>query len=121
MMVPNFETIMAVKLCSQGYDKYEKLATKFFQLYETCKQQLSKQRHYDWGLRNILAVLRTCGSSKRNTILPDGSLPKDKPEEVLLYQTLRDMNLSKMVAQDVPLFLSLLQDLFPQFSPPAKA
>jgi len=122
MMVPNFETIMAVKLCSQGYNNYILLATKFFQLYETCKQQLSKQRHYDWGLRNILAVLRTAGATKRKFINPvDFSLPKGKHEDILLFQTLRDMNLSKMVAQDVPLFLSLLQDLFPKEEPPAKA
>ena len=121
MMVPNFETIMAVKLCSQGYNNYILLATKFFQLYDTCKQQLSKQRHYDWGLRNILAVLRTAGSTKRVNILPDFSLPKGKHEDILLFQTLRDMNLSKMVAQDVPLFLSLLQDLFPKEEPPTKA
>merc|ERR1719271_1826381 len=113
MMVPDFRIIKKVKLCSVGYDEYEILATKFFVLYDTCKMQLSNQKHYDWGLRNILAVLRTCGASKR--------LNLDKPEAFLLYQTLRDMNLSKLVAQDVPLFLSILADLFPSMSAPPKA
>ncbi|KAF1322413.1 Dynein heavy chain, outer arm, partial [Globisporangium splendens] len=34
-------------------------------------------------------------------------------EELLLMTTLRDMNLSKLVAQDIPVFLSFLKDIFP--------
>jgi dynein heavy chain len=105
--------IMKVKLSSVGYTEASELSQKFYVLYNTSKEQLSAQKHYDWGLRNILAVLRTGGKTKRDN-------PKEK-EAFLLYRTLREMNLSKMVAQDVPLFLSLLADLFPNIPSPPKA
>ena len=53
------------------------LAKKVFTLYSLAVQQLSKQDHYDFGLRALVSVLKYAGRKKR--------LQPDMPDEEVVY------------------------------------
>ena len=106
MMVPDRREIMKTFLATSGYTTMDDLATKFNIVYKQCEEQLSKQRHYDFGLRNIKSVLRQAGNILRERLESirekEGKNPEGevllKIEEELMYKALKDMNLSKLVA-----------------------
>ena len=74
MVVPDFELIAEIMLVAEGFIDARILARKFLTLYTLCKELLSKQDHYDWGLRAIKSVLVVAGSLKRS----DRGRPEDQ-------------------------------------------
>jgi dynein heavy chain len=112
MCVPDLRLICEIMLVAEGFLEARPLSRKFITLYRLCKELLSKQDHYDWGLRAIKSVLVVAGSLKRSD--------RERPEEQVLMRALRDFNLPKVVAEDNPVFLGLISDLFPNLDVPRK-
>jgi Hydrolytic ATP binding site of dynein motor region len=57
-----------VILYSEGFAGAKDLASKIVSLFTLSKQLLSRQQHYDWGLRALKAALNTGGKLIQVTI-----------------------------------------------------
>ncbi|CAD5121743.1 DgyrCDS10220 [Dimorphilus gyrociliatus] len=112
VMQPDIQQICQILLFSQGFHKAKQLAWKLVVLYDMSREQLSKQHHYDFGLRSIKVALLSAGKLKRK-------YQNRLTEELVLMKSLRDINLPKLINQDIELFNGLLSDLFPGLESPS--
>ena len=112
MVVPDFNQIAEIMMVAEGFTDARLLARKFITLYSLCKELLSKQDHYDWGLRAIKSVLVVAGTLRRGD--------PNRPEDQVLMRALRDFNIPKIVTDDLPVFMGLIGDLFPALDVPRK-
>ncbi|XP_035825271.1 dynein heavy chain 6, axonemal [Aplysia californica] len=121
MMVPDYVLIAEIMLFSEGFTAARILSHKLVNLYQLASKQLSQQDHYDFGMRAIKSVLVMAGHGRRAMLQKDPLRIKDIKEEdeaYILIHSLRDANMPKFLAEDVPLFESILDDLFPGVVPP---
>ncbi|KAJ4429793.1 hypothetical protein ANN_21997 [Periplaneta americana] len=110
MIVPDSALIAEIVLFGEGFRDTRVLAKKVYTLYSLATQQLSKQDHYDFGLRGMVALLRYAGRKRRQfPTLPD--------DEIVLL-AMKDMNVAKLTSDDLPLFNGITSDLFPGVDAP---
>ncbi|XP_029769486.1 dynein heavy chain 2, axonemal [Terrapene carolina triunguis] len=110
MVVPDSTLIAEIILFGEGFSNCKLLAKKVYTLYSLAVQQLSKQDHYDFGLRALTSLLRYAGKKRR--------VHPDITDEEILLMAMKDMNIAKLASVDVPLFNGIVQDLFPGIESP---
>jgi dynein heavy chain len=124
MMMPEYKAISEVMLYSEGFMNAPVLAKKMVILYKLASEQLSQQKHYDFGMRALKSILQMAGQLRRASLKErkqasggqGGILPPEVEaswEEELLITAMENSNLPKLLPDDIALFRGLLMDLFP--------
>ncbi|EAX95758.1 Dynein heavy chain family protein [Trichomonas vaginalis G3] len=106
MSAPDNELIAEVLMYSQGFKCARALSKQIVLVFALCKQLLSPEIHYDWGLRSLKSILSTAEQWMNNM---DG----DVDEPALLVKALRVSTLSKLTFADRVAFEQIISDVFP--------
>ncbi|GMR54221.1 hypothetical protein PMAYCL1PPCAC_24416, partial [Pristionchus mayeri] len=104
MSAPDNELIAETELFSDGFKQAKSLAKKIVTLFTLSKEMLSAQQHYDWGLRALKTVLRSCGDLRRKS-------PEESERNIVVKALLLN-TLSKLTSSDSTRFNDLIVDIY---------
>merc|ERR1711988_129676 len=105
MTIPDFSDIAEVMLAVEGVREYSAMGHAFTTFFQWCKQSLSRQHHYDFGLRALKATVSTTGKLVRAA--------PERPEAITATDALWSSSLPRFTPADAALAEAEIEALFP--------
>ena len=115
MSKPDKELIAEVMLFSQGFKQAKEVSKQVVPFFDHCEQTLSKQPHYDFGLRALKSVLVSSGGLKRQhvQVKETGRDAADIGEPEIIVQSIRETVSPKLIKSDVEQLVEVQHRDFP--------
>lgn len=115
MSKPDKELIAEVMLYSQGFNQAKPLSKQTVPFFDECSAKLSKQAHYDFGLRALKSVLVSSGGLKRARLVEGEAEKRDDTmfEPEIIVQSIRETIAPKLIQDDVKIMTSIEEACFP--------
>ena len=115
MSKPDKELIAEVMLYSQGFKQAKQLSKQTVPFFDECAIRLSKQAHYDFGLRALKSVLVSSGGLKRARLLTNDNLNsrEHELEPQIIVQSIRETIAPKLIREDVDCMQQIELAAFP--------
>lgn len=115
MSKPDKELIAEVMLFSQGFKSARELSKQTVPFFDLCAARLTKQAHYDFGLRALKSVLVSSGGLKRSrltTTMKDLS-SEGHLEPQIIVQSIRETIAPKLIKNDAETIKQIQLEVFP--------
>lgn len=97
--------IIQVILFANAFKESKLLARKLVQLHKLSAKQLSHGEHYDFGIRTIKSIVSLAKTLKRQN--------DTLPEMQVIFQAILEVNLPKLIPDDLMLFKEICMQIFP--------
>jgi dynein heavy chain 1 len=81
-------------------------------IFESCRGQLSSQKHYDFGLRALKSVLFSAGAILRDAKSKSVDVLSSADEERIISDSFKGSILPKLLKEDAAILLDLLSKTF---------
>lgn len=105
MSAPDFHNIVEVMLAVEGVRDYSTMGGGFTAFFQWCRESLSKQNHYDFGLRALRATVNTTGRLVRDS--------PHRDEVMIAIDALRSSMMPRFTPADAALAAAEIEALFP--------
>ncbi|KAH3681221.1 hypothetical protein WICPIJ_007804 [Wickerhamomyces pijperi] len=116
MQKPDSEIITEVLLRARGFAPAKELSKQIVAFFKSLATDVSKQQHYDFGLRALKSTLEHAGKIKNSQHMSPSSASVSSSDLAIIVQSTNEILLPRLISTDIATFHEIQSDSFGEIS-----